>query len=65
MSKTIDKVAKRYRALVSMSLRRSPNPSSELYEQWHDWGPGDVFEAPAHLNVPLALERGIMEAVDG
>lgn len=50
----------KYRAVVDMSLRKSPDPLSPLYEQWYDWPAGTVFEPPAHMKVELALQRGIM-----
>ena len=52
--------AKRYRALVDMSLRRRPDPKCE---DWHDWEAGEVFVPPEHMRVDLALARGIMEEV--
>lgn len=51
------------RAIVDMSLRKSPDPNNPAYEQWHTWKAGTVFEPPAHLNVKRALERGIAEEV--
>ena len=56
-------MVKRYKALVDMSLRRAPDPASPLYEKWHDWKKGDVFEPPKHMNIKRAMERGIMEEV--
>lgn len=56
---------KRYRALVDCSLRQSPDPASPKYEQWHEWPAGTVFDAPKHLDVKRALERGIIEEVSG
>lgn len=53
----------KYRALVNMSLRRSPDSASSLYEEWHDWQAGEVFEPPPHMNVERALARGIMEVM--
>lgn len=56
---------KKYRALVDMSLRQSPDPQSPLFERWHDWSAGTVFTPPTHMNIKKALERGIMvEASD-
>lgn len=51
------------RAIVDLSLRMSSDPSSTLYEMWHEWPAGTVFEPPAHMNVELALQRGIAEEV--
>lgn len=56
-------MAKRYRALVDMGLRQSPDPSSPKYNEWHEWPAGTVFTPPKHMNVKKALERGIMEEV--
>lgn len=54
----------RLRALVDMSLRRSKDTTSPLYEEWIDWKAGDVFEPPPHMNVSRCLERGIVEEVE-
>lgn len=51
----------KYRALTNLSLRKSPDPKSPLFEQWYEWPEGTVFEAPAHLNVKLGLEAGKFE----
>lgn len=56
-------MAKQFRALVDMSLRRSADPAAPAYQEWHEWKAGDVFTAPANLNVKRALERGLMEEV--
>lgn len=58
-------MAKRYKALVDMSLRQSPDKRSAKYNEWHDWKAGQVFTPPKHLNIKRALERGIMEEVTG
>lgn len=54
---------KRYRAVVDMSLRQSPDPASPLFEQFFDWAAGQEFVPPKHMNVKRALERGIMVEV--
>lgn len=54
---------KHYRALVDMALRKAPDPKSPLWNEEYSWPAGTVFEAPAHLNIQRALERGIMEEV--
>jgi len=56
---------RKYKAVVDISLRRSPDPQSPLYEQWHDWKAGTVFIPPKHMNIGLALEREIVEEVMG
>ncbi len=55
--------AKKLRALTIMSLRKSPKLGTKLYEEWHIWEKGDVFEPPPHMKVALALQRGIAEEV--
>ena len=56
-------MAKKYRALTNLALRKSPDKSSPLYEQFFDWPECTVFEAPPHLNVKLATEKGKIEEV--
>ena len=51
------------RAIVDLSLRMSTDQASPLYEMWHEWPAGMVFTPPAHMNVELALQRGIAEEV--
>jgi hypothetical protein len=46
-----------------MSLRKSPDPKSPLFGEWFEWEAGTVFNAPPHLNVERAIERGIAEPV--
>jgi len=58
-------LAGQYRALTDLSLRQSPDKKSPKYEQWHEWPAGTVFEPPKHMNIPKALERGIIEPADG
>jgi hypothetical protein len=36
---------------------------TKLYNEWHIWEKGTVFEPPAHMMVDLALKRGIAEEV--
>jgi len=57
------KKAMQLRAIVDLSLRMSPDQGSPLYEMWHEWPAGTVFTPPAHMNVELALQRGIAEEV--
>ena len=52
---------KKYRALVDMALRCSPDPRSSQYEEWHEWKAGEGFVPPKHMNIKRALERGILE----
>lgn len=52
---------KKYKALTNLSLRQSPDPQSPLYESWLDWKEGKEFVPPKHMNVAMALERGIVE----
>jgi hypothetical protein len=65
---------KKYRILEGygpISLRKSPDPKSELYEEWFDWRDGDVFEPPAHLKsiAGMSLDEcvtwGMLEEVKG
>lgn len=53
-------------AVTDMSLRKSPDKNSPLYEEWFNWPAGTVFEPPPHMKVDLALARGIVvEVTDG
>lgn len=63
---------KKYRVAPGVgpvSLRKSPDKTSPLYEEWFIWKDGEVFKAPAHLKslggVPLAecVARGVLEEV--
>ncbi len=54
---------KKLRALTKLSLRKSPKQGTKLYEEWHVWEKGTVFEPPPHMMVELALKRGIAEEV--
>lgn len=65
-------MAKKYRVVEGfgpLGLRKSPDKTSPLYEEWFEWKDGDVFEPPAHLKsiggVPLAecVARGVLEEV--
>lgn len=56
-------MAKQYRALTKLSLRKSPDKRSKLYEEWHEWKAGTVFEPPAHMRIDKALERRIIQEV--
>lgn len=53
----------KYRALRDLSLRKSPDPASPLYEDFFEWAKGTVFEAPAHLNIKIATASGKIEEV--
>lgn len=57
------KTGTKLRVLVHMALRQSSDPANPLYEQWHKWQPGEVFEPPAHMDVARSLARGIVEEV--
>ena len=66
-------MAKKYRVMASASpvgLRKSNDPTSPLYEQWHNWVTGDVFTPPAHLKTISGLtlaqcvKAGHLEEVD-
>ena len=46
-----------------LSLRKSPDQSSPLYEAWHVWQDREEFTPPPHMRVDKALERGIVEEV--
>ena len=46
-----------------LSLRKSPDLASPLYEGWHVWQDGEEFTPPLHMRVDKALERGIVEEV--
>lgn len=54
---------KQYRALLDLALRKSPDSTSPLYEEWFEWPAGTVFEAPAHLKVELGIASGKFEEV--
>lgn len=56
---------KQYKALVDMSLRKSPDPNNPFFEEWHDWKAGNTFTPPAHMDVKRALARGIIKKVKG
>ena len=65
-------MAKKYRVAPGVgpvSLRKSPDPKSPLYEEWFNWQDGAVFTPPPHLKslggVPLGecVERGVLEEV--
>lgn len=56
--------AKRYRALVDLALRKSPERGTPGWDEFHEWPAGTVFTPPPHMNVQRALERGIVESVD-
>lgn len=53
----------KYRALTNLSLRRSIDPGSDQYNEWHEWSQGTIFEPPPYMDVARALSRGIIEAV--
>lgn len=53
----------KYKALVDMSLRKSPNKDSPLYEEWHHWKTGQIFTPPPHMDVKRALARGVIGEV--
>ena len=54
---------KKLRALTKLSLRKSSEIGTKLYNEWHVWEKGVVFEPPAHMMVELTLKRGIAEEV--
>lgn len=55
---------KQYRVTNPLiSLRQSPDPKSPLYEMWFNWRDGEVFTPPPHMNVALAVQRGIIQEV--
>lgn len=57
---------KKYRVVEGfgpLGLRKSPDKTSPLYEEWFDWPDGQVFTPPPHMNVERALERGIIVEV--
>lgn len=49
------------RAIVKLSLRKSPDRKSPLWGEWFEWEEGTVFTPPPHMNVARALARGIAE----
>ena len=55
----------KFKALTDLSLRQSPDPKSPLFNEWHEWKAGTVFEAPDHMNMEKCLERGIVEPAKG
>lgn len=62
---TAKKTTGKLKALTDLSLRKSADPKSPLYEEWFEWKAGETFTPPAHLKVELAIKRGIAEVVDG
>ena len=65
-------MAKKYRVIKGtgpIGLRKSPDKTNPLYEEWFNWQDGEVFTPPSHLKsisgVPLAecVERGVLEEV--
>ncbi len=56
---------KKYKALVDMSLRQSPDPADPLYQEWIVWKAGEIFEPPPHMDLKRCFERGIIEAAFG
>ncbi len=54
---------KKLKALVDMSLRQSSDPADPLYQEWHNWRAGEVFEPPSHMDLKRCFERGIVEEV--
>ena len=54
-----------------VSLRKSLDPKSPLYNEWYEWRDGDIFSPPAHLKTISGLtlaqcvEAGHLEVVDG
>jgi len=61
--KTKTRVRGPLRALTRLSLRKSPDRKSPLWDEWHVWEAETVFDPPAHMMVELAIERGIAEVV--
>ena len=53
-------MAKRYRALRGLNFRKRPDPDCQ---EEHRWEAGEVFTAPAHMNVEVMLESGKIEEV--
>ena len=49
------------RALTKLSLRKSPDKKSPLWDEWHVWEKGTVFTPPPHMMVDLAIDRKIVE----
>lgn len=54
---------KQLKALTRLSLRKSADPESPAYNDWHVWEAGQTFTPPKNLDVKRALERGIVEEV--
>ena len=61
----IKRSSSRLKALTTLSLRKSPDQKSPLYQQWHDWRKDEIFTPPEHMDVKRALERGIVKEVKG
>ena len=55
----------KYRALLDLALRKSPDPSSPLYAEWFTWKAGATFEAPPHMKADVMLAAGKIESVRG
>ena len=53
-----------YRALTHVSVRASVDKSSPEYNQFIEWGPGDVLESyPPYTAIEEWLEMGAIEPV--
>lgn len=60
------KTTRQLRAVVDLSLRKSPNEGSPGWDEFYEWPAGTVFTPPPHMKVDLALARGIaVEVNDG
>ncbi len=66
MATTRKKKAGTYRVLRGLSLRRSLDKRSPLYEEFDRWEVGEVVdEFPDRLNIPETIEAGGIEVIDG
>ena len=49
------------RALTKLSLRKSPDRKSPLWDEGFVWEKGVTFAPPPHMMVDRAIDRGIAE----
>ena len=61
---TAGQVNKRYRALRGVAVRKSDDPKSPAWQQFHEWEAGEeLTDAPAYTDLKGLLEVGAIEEV--
>lgn len=54
----------RYRAVVGVAVRKSPDPDNPAWAEFVEWNAGDTLEnAPAHMDLAGLLAIGAIEEV--